>query len=133
MLVGIDLSIKRRSVDQPFFDQQRFERLDSQGKVRRNRLVSVIVATVLRAAMSPVVAAPLAVKEPLRVVFIRYSSPRFPHERRGRGTNNTSVSCETYWLRWAVSTRSGRSSRNAAVDARNACWLKEACNPRASF
>src|SRR5271165_5656074 len=28
--------------------------------------------------MSPVVAAPLAVKEPLRVVFIRYSSPRFP-------------------------------------------------------
>ena len=49
VLVGIDQRIERRRIDQPFFDQQRFERLDSQGKVRRNRLVSVIVAMVLRA------------------------------------------------------------------------------------
>ena len=43
MLVGVDQRIER----QPFFDQQRFERFYSQGKVRRNRLVTVIVAIVL--------------------------------------------------------------------------------------
>ena len=43
MLVGVVQRIER----QPFFDQQRFERFYSQGKVRRNRLVTVIVAIVL--------------------------------------------------------------------------------------
>jgi hypothetical protein len=43
VLVGVDQRIER----QPFFDQQRFERFYSQGKVRRNRLVTVIVAIVL--------------------------------------------------------------------------------------
>jgi hypothetical protein len=74
MLVGIDQSIKRHSVDQPFFDQQRFERLDC--RVRSEGTVSWPRSCAW--AMSPVVAAPLAVKEPLRVVFIQYSSPGFP-------------------------------------------------------
>ena len=41
MLVGIDQCIKSCRIDQPLLDQQRFERLDAKGEVRRNRMVAV--------------------------------------------------------------------------------------------
>jgi hypothetical protein len=43
VFVGIDQRIERRGIHQPLFHQQRFERLDTQGEIRRNSLMFAIV------------------------------------------------------------------------------------------
>ena len=41
VLVGVDQRVERGPIDQSLFDEQRFQRLHSQGHVRRNCLVSM--------------------------------------------------------------------------------------------
>ncbi len=44
VLVGVNQCVQRSTVDQSFFDEERFEGLDAEGKVRRNGLVIVIMS-----------------------------------------------------------------------------------------
>ena len=48
VLVGVDQGIERRAIDQPFFNQQRFKRLDPQREVGGNGLMAVAMLMVLR-------------------------------------------------------------------------------------
>ena len=47
MFVGVDQHVECRRIDEPFFDQQRFERLDAQGGIGRNEGMLVLVVMLM--------------------------------------------------------------------------------------
>ncbi len=48
----LDEHVESRRIDQPFLDEQGFERLDAQRQIRRHGLV-VVIASVLRMCILP--------------------------------------------------------------------------------
>src|SRR5579863_3093914 len=54
VLIGFDQLIEGRPIDQPLFDQKRFERLDAQGWIRRNNLVTMVMIVIMLLCMGEI-------------------------------------------------------------------------------